>query len=243
MIYYIYENNEYSIPSCDDILFEMMDICSDIYDICSSGYVDESTISTTATRLITKVKMFIDSLIQKIKNFFAEKKINDTVSKYEKVFKNKSDRVDLYVKILKYDDIADITNTKYNEYISDIIQKGIPINDVKQKLENDIKNKYHSGNINASINEIIQYLKDYKVVYKELNTVKSNINEWLKKDEFDTITRGNKGITKITTTFLNFSMYMANKLTSEYIKSCNSIINALSKLAHDAFNDSEDDVK
>ena len=135
MIYYINENNKYDIPSCDDILFEMMDICSDIYDICSSGYVDESTISTTATRLITKVKMFIDSLIQKIKNFFAEKKINDTVSKYEKVFKNKSDRVDLDVNILKYDDIADITNNKYKEYSNDIIQKEIPINDVKQKYE------------------------------------------------------------------------------------------------------------
>ena len=243
MIYYINENNDYNIPSCDDILFEMMDICSDIYDICSSGYVDESTISTTATRLITKVKMFIDSLIQKIKNFFAEKKINDTVSKYEKVFKNKSDRVDIDVNILKYEDIADITNNKYKEYSNDIIQKGIPINDVKQKLENDIKNKYHSRNINVSISEIIQYLKDYKLVYKELNSLKPKINEWLKKDEFNNITNGNKDVAKLTTTFISFSMYMANKLTSEYIRSCNSMISAISKLAHEAFNKSENDEK
>ena len=94
-----------------------------------------------------KSKLFIDQLIQKVKNFFAEKKINNTIAKYEKIFKNKSDTVSIDIKILMYDDIADIANTN--------------------------------------------------------------------------------------------SMYLANKLTSEYIKSCNSIINALEKLASETLKNLE----
>ena len=122
----------------------MMDIQSDIY---YSEYVNESAMSSNISRLVMKAKLFIDQLIQKIKNFFAEKKINNTIAKYEKIFKNKSDTVNIDIKILMYDDIADIANTN--------------------------------------------------------------------------------------------SMYLANKLTSEYIKSCNSMINALEKLASETLKNSE----
>lgn len=238
MIYYINENKDYNNISCEDILFEMMDIQSDIY---YSEYVNESAMSSNISRLVMKAKLFIDQLIQKVKNFFAEKKINNTIAKYEKIFKNKSDTVNIDIKILMYDDIADITNNKYNEYIKDIITNEVPLNDVKQKLENDIKVKYHSGNINTSIDDIIRYLKDYNVVYKELNTIKDSISKNLKKSEFNDAVKGDKHATKLYTTFMTFSMYLANRLTSEYIKSCNSIISALEKLASEALKDSDND--
>lgn len=238
MIYYINENKEYNNISCEDILFEIMDIQS---DILYSEYINESTMSSNISRLVMKAKLFIDSLIQKVKNFFAEKKINNIVAKYERIFKNKSDNVNIDIKILMYDDIADIANNKYSEYTKDLITNEAPLNDVKNKLDNDIKEKYHSENIDVSIEDIIRYLKDYNVVYKELNTVKDSISNNLKKNEFNDTVKGDKHATKLYTTFMTFSMYLANRLTSEYIKSCNSIINALSKLAHDTFNNSDDD--
>ena len=224
MIYYINENKEYNDISYEDILFEMMNIQ---LDISSCGYINEGTIRDFSIKMIEKFRLFMDKIISKIKNFIINKKIDNLISRVEKldqsVFNNDNIQHEVYhVDYLEFSEYGKILMDDSYEIQQDIIYDGKSLSDAKKELDKIIDSKIKKD---ATINELsykvlINYLKTLKEIIGDLDKYKNKI-----LSEYKDASKSTKdNVLKNMSDSTMFNVYMVNKLTKIYMNICSKII-------------------
>ena len=183
MIYYINESmqiNDYAQNILNDI-----DL---IYRDCikESSYINESSIKDSLIKIIEKFKIFVNKIIDKIKKFIINNKIDNLIKKISIMDNDYEIIIIKDINILKYIDFDTILYKDSASIDSDLINGKISLSEAKDKINNIInKSIQHDVEIEG-LNQIINNLKTAKFALNDIISYKNNImNKY--KSEFRTI--------------------------------------------------------